>query len=167
MVFQWLRLHTPNAGAPGSIPGGGNTARWTKSSQAATKILRAVTRRQKILCAATKTQLSQTNKFLRRQLLTSIPNNLSVKSKAPFMKVKVVQSCPTLCNPTDYTVHGILQARILEWVSYPFSRGSSWPRDQTGVSCIVDRFSTSWATREALYPTLNLNSFSFLLRNFL
>ena len=40
------------------------------------------------------------------------------------------QSCPTLCDPTDYTVHGILQARILEWVAFPFSRGSSQPRDQ-------------------------------------
>ena len=39
-------------------------------------------------------------------------------------KVKVAQSCPTLCNPMDYTVHGILQARILEWVAFPFFRGS-------------------------------------------
>ena len=38
------------------------------------------------------------------------------------VKIKVIQSCPTLCNPTDYTVHGILQARILEWVTIPFSR---------------------------------------------
>ena len=37
--------------------------------------------------------------------------------------VKVTQSCLTLCDPTDYTVHGILQARILEWVAFPFSRG--------------------------------------------
>ena len=53
------------------------------------------------------------------------------------MKVKVTQSCPTLCNTMDYTVHGILQARILEWVAFPFSRGSSQPRDLTQVSCIV------------------------------
>ena len=46
-------------------------------------------------------------------------------------------------------VHGILQARILEWVAFPFSRGSSQPRDQTQVSCIVGRFFTVWATREA------------------
>ena len=43
--------------------------------------------------------------------------------------VKVAQSCPTLCEPMDYTVHGILQARILEWVAFPFSKGSSQPRD--------------------------------------
>ena len=44
------------------------------------------------------------------------------------MKVKVTQLCATLCDPRDYTVHGILQARILEWVDFPFSRGSSQPR---------------------------------------
>ena len=45
------------------------------------------------------------------------------------VKVKVTQLCPTLCDPMDYTVHGILQARILEWVAFPFFRGSSQPRD--------------------------------------
>ena len=45
------------------------------------------------------------------------------------VKVKVVQSCLTLCDPMDYTVHGILQARILEWVDFPFSRVSSQHRD--------------------------------------
>ena len=45
------------------------------------------------------------------------------------MKVKVTQSCLTLCDPMDYTVHGILQARVLEWVAYPFSSGSSRPRN--------------------------------------
>ena len=49
----------------------------------------------------------------------------------------------------DYTIHGILQARILEWVAVPFSRGSSQPRDPTQVSCIAGRLFTSWATREA------------------
>ena len=47
-------------------------------------------------------------------------------------KVKVAQSCPTLCNPMDY---GILQATILEWVAFPFSSGSSQPRDQTQAHC--------------------------------
>ena len=51
-------------------------------------------------------------------------------------KVKVAQLCPTLSDPMDYTVHGILQARILEWVAFPFSRGSSQPRDRTQVSHI-------------------------------
>ena len=66
------------------------------------------------------------------------------------MKVKVRQSCPTPCNPMDYTVHEILQARILEWVAFPFSRGSSQPRNQTGISCIAGEFFTNWAIKEAL-----------------
>ena len=66
-----------------------------------------------------------------------------------WSEVKVAQSCLTLCNPMDYTVHGILQARILEWIAIPFSRGSSWPRNQTGISWIAGGFFTSWATREA------------------
>ena len=45
--------------------------------------------------------------------------------------MKVAQSCPTVCDPTDYTVHGMLWARILEWVAFPFSRGSSQPRSPT------------------------------------
>ena len=53
---------------------------------------------------------------------------------------KSLQSCSTLCNPMDYTVHRILQARILEWVAFFFSRGFSQPRDQTQVSCIEGRF---------------------------
>ena len=57
-------------------------------------------------------------------------------------------SCVWLCDPTDYTVHGILQARILEWVAFPFSRGFSQPRDRMQVSCIAGGFFTSWATRE-------------------
>ena len=58
-------------------------------------------------------------------------------------EVKVAQSCPTLCDPMFYTVRGILQARILEWKAFPFSRGYSQPRGQTQVSCIADRFFTS------------------------
>ena len=53
------------------------------------------------------------------------------------MKVKDAQLCLTLCDPMDYTVHGILQARILEWVAFPFSREYSQPRDQTQVSRIA------------------------------
>ena len=63
------------------------------------------------------------------------------------MKVKVAQSCLTLCDPMDYTVHEILQARILEGVAFPFSRGSSQPRDRTQVSHIAGSFSTSCVRR--------------------
>ena len=61
--------------------------------------------------------------------------------------MKITQSCPTGCDPWT-TVHGILQARILEWVAFPFSKGSSQPKDRTQVSHIAGRFFTSWATRE-------------------
>ena len=53
-----------------------------------------------------------------------------------FLKVKFAQSFPTPCDPMDYTVHGILQAGILEWVVFSFSRGSSQPRDRTQVSAL-------------------------------
>ena len=69
------------------------------------------------------------------------------------MEVLVSQSGPTLCNPMDFSppgfsVHGILQARILHWVAISFSSGSSRPRDKTWVSYITGRFFTNWATRE-------------------
>ena len=72
----------------------------------------------------------------------------------------VTQSCPTLCNPMDCS-HGILQARILEWVAIPFSRGSSQCKDWTQVSGIAGRFFTIWAPREAQIvskTTANLKS---------
>ena len=66
---------------------------------------------------------------------------------------EAAQSCPTLCDPMDCSlsessVHGILQARILEWIAISFSRGCSQPRDRTQVSRIAGRRFTIWATRE-------------------
>ena len=66
----------------------------------------------------------------------------------------VAQPCLSLsysmdCSPPGSSVHGILQARILEWVAIPFFRGSFWPRDKIWVSCIAGRRFTIWATREA------------------
>ena len=71
-----------------------------------------------------------------------------------YESVLVAQSRSTLCNLMDTSlpgscVHGIIQARILEWVTIPFSRGSSWPKDGTQVSCTGVGFFTVWATREA------------------
>ena len=71
-----------------------------------------------------------------------------------WVKVKVkslsrVRLFATLWTVPGSSVRGILQARILQWVAFSFSRGSSWPRDQTQVSCIASGFLTSWATREA------------------
>ena len=67
--------------------------------------------------------------------------------------VLVAQSYPTLCDPMDCglpgsSAHGIFQARILEWIAIPFSRGSSQPRDGTQISCITGRFFTIGATRD-------------------
>ena len=75
-------------------------------------------------------------------------------------EVKVAQSCPILCDPVDYTFHAILQARILEWAAFPFSRESSQLRDWTPVSCIAGGFFMSWAIREA--PMFLTASFLFL-----
>ena len=68
-----------------------------------------------------------------------------VLSFSSYFKVLVAQSCPTLCDPKDCSlpgpsVHGIPQAGILAWVAMPFSRASSWPRDQTRISCTAGRF---------------------------
>ena len=68
---------------------------------------------------------------------------------------EVAQSCPTLCNPMDCNVpgssiHGIFQARMLEWVAISFSRGSSRPREQSWVSRTTGRLFTVWATRKAI-----------------
>ena len=70
------------------------------------------------------------------------------------VKVLVIQSCPTSCDPMDCSppsssVHGVLQARILEWVAIPFSRESSQSRDRTWVSCIAGEVFTVWVMREA------------------
>ena len=71
-----------------------------------------------------------------------------------ILSVLAAQSCPILSNPMDWSppdssVHGILQARMLEWVAIFFSRGSSWPRDSTWVPWITGRFFIIWTTREA------------------
>ena len=89
----------------------------------------------------------------KRSWLSILPG--LVKQKSRSVKVKVAQSCPTLCDPMDCTlpgssIHGIFQSRILEWVAISFSRGSSRPRDWTLVSCIVGRRFTIWATRKVL-----------------
>ena len=70
-------------------------------------------------------------------------------------KIRSVLSVGTLCDPVGHSpmvssVHGIFQARILEWIAISSSRGTSWPRDQTWVSCMAARFFTNWVTRGRL-----------------
>ena len=73
----------------------------------------------------------------------------------------VTQSCLTLCDPMDCSlpgspVPGVLQARILEWVAFPSSRGSSLSRDRTCVSCISRQILYHWATWEVPYSITNM-----------
>ena len=63
-----------------------------------------------------------------------------VTTQTGWKKAKVAQSCPTPCDSVDCTIHGVLQARILGWFAFPFSRGSSQPRDWTQLSCIAGGF---------------------------
>ena len=76
-------------------------------------------------------------------LVAKPDKNITRKDKYKMISLmRVAQSYLTLCNPTNYTVHGILQARILEWVAFPFSRRSSQLKDQTQVSRIAGGFFT-------------------------
>ena len=80
----------------------------------------------------------------------------------------VAQLCPVLhgpigSSPTDSSVHGILQAKIMEWVAILFSRGSSQPRDQTQVSCISGRFFSIWVIRENYLGISNLGILRYCL----
>ena len=84
------------------------------------------------------------------------------------MNSEVTQSGPTLCDPMDcshlgYSVHGIFQARVLDWVAISFSRGPSWPRDRTRVSRTVGRRFTVWATRERLMTSGFKNCLAILI----
>ena len=93
-------------------------------------------------------------KILANYMIDTVERKMQYFKEASFsfdwhlkVKVKVAESCLTLCNPMDYTVHGFLQARILEWVAFLFSRESFQSRDRTQVSHIAGKFLTSWATR--------------------
>ena len=94
------------------------------------------------------------------------PKLFTVYQSERKLKVFVAYSCPTLsdhmgCSPLVFFVYGVLQARILEWVAIPFSRGSSWPRDWTWVFCIAGGFFTNWVTGEGLqHKAIHISSFT-------
>jgi len=103
-----------------------------------------------------------TEKKRERTQIINIRNNTGIIITDPMGIIRIIKKerrsvshlCPTLCEPMDCSlpgssVHGISQARILQWVAIFFSRGSAQPRDQTWVSWIAGRFFTIWATREA------------------
>ena len=81
-----------------------------------------------------------------------------------WSEVKVAQSCLALCDPMDYALHGILQARILERVAFLFSRVSFQPRDQTQVSHIAGIFFTSWALNKYIIIKLPCIHYLDLIR---
>ena len=85
------------------------------------------------------------------QSRTQLKRLSSSSSSSKWWKVLVTQMCPTLCHPMDCSppgssVHGIFKARILKWVAISYSKGSSWPRDQTQVFCTAGRFFTNCVT---------------------
>ena len=105
---------------------------------------------------------------LQANALTSEPPGklLNISTLSEVKWSEFTQWCPALCDPMDCSLpgsplHGILQARVLEWVAISFSRGSSWPRDRTRVSSIPGRCFNLWATREAV--TFSESS-SYLIR---
>ena len=105
------------------------------------------------------------------RLLINLPRNWLSHTLAfswlwfDVRSVKVAQSCPPVCHPRGSTVHGILQARILEWVAFPFSRGSSQLKDQTQISHIAEGFFTVWVTRKP--KNIGVGSLSLLQGIFL
>ena len=160
-MVQWLRLQVPSAGGLSLIPG------WGIRSHSLH--LRVHMLQQNIPQAATKSQGShKTNnckipRKTRKHRLTRVSPNgkgcycntlssflkqvLAGRGRVSSVVLLVAQSCLTLCDrmdcsPPGSSVHGILQARILEWVAISFCRGSSRSRDLTPVSCIVGRFFT-------------------------
>ena len=168
-MVQSLRLCTHNAEGPGSSPGWGNRSHmlqlknpvWCnedwRSHMLQWRPGEAKKMSQERVCSLsafhedTPRKYSATGRGLSPGLHHAAPLILiSRLQNLRNKKVKVAQLCPTLCDPMDYTVHGILQARILEWVAFFFSGGSSHPRDRIQVSHIAGKFFTSWAIREAL-----------------
>ena len=89
--------------------------------------------------------------------LLNLANQKSLPSLYFPSLCEVAQSYPTLCNPMDCSlsgssIHGIFQARVLEWIAISFSRGSPQARNRTRVSRIAGKRFTVWATRETLFP---------------
>jgi len=95
-------------------------------------------------------KIKETNDWNIQRFSRLIMLNVRNLKKKRVHMWKLLSSVQLFVIPMNYTVHGIPQARTLEWVAFSFSRGSSQPRDWTQVSCIAGRFSTSWVTRKAL-----------------
>ena len=155
-VLAW---RIPGMGEPGGLPPMGLHRvgnDWSDLAAAAACILVQVPGEGSISASLWKELLR--NFYKTRPLNCWICRNIPSVSQCTLQcikvkaKVSVSQSCPTLCDPIDYSlpgssVHGIFQARILEWVAMPFSSESSQPREGTQASCTAGRFFPVWATR--------------------
>ena len=121
-----------------------NNDLWSKlQGYAANKVVRVMFKGLFFFKWEKKNQFYETDTSLWKMKVSTLKKKRNWKRK--------LLSCvwlydPMDCSPSGFSVHGILQARILEWVAIPFSRGSSWSRDRTWVSHIVGRFFTIWAT---------------------
>ena len=152
-MVQWLRLHTPSTGGPGSILGQGTRshALQVKVHMSQLKIPHAKTKawgskqinRLKINKVIPKRMIAQLLAWWSLESVNEISSALprAIKQKSTR---EVAQSYATLfdsmgCSLPDSSVHGIFQARVLEWVTISFSRGSSRPRDRTQLSRIAGR----------------------------
>ena len=133
-----------NAGDPSSIPGSGRPP-WRRKWQSTPALLPGKSHGRRSLIGYSPWGCKESDQTER----------LHFHFHFQYHLVLAAHSCPTLdtldCSPPGSSVHGILQARILQWVAMPFSRGSSQPRDQTWVSRIAGTFFTVWDTTEALH----------------
>jgi len=124
-----------NAGDPSSIPGSGRPP-WRRKWQSTPALLPGKSHGRRSLIGYSPWGCKESDTTER----------LHFHFHFQYHLVLAAHSCPTLdtldCSPPGSSVHGILQARILQWVAMPFSRGSSQPRDQTWVSCIAGTFFT-------------------------
>ena len=122
---------------------------WTRLKRHSSSSSRSWAEREMRKCQSmsTKLHLCEINKLCRSNVQQrDYSNNTRLCSwNLSMVKVKDTYSCLTLYDSVDYTVYGILQARILEWVAYPFSSRSSQLRNWTGVSYIAGGFFTNWA----------------------
>ena len=144
LAVQRLRLCPSNAGGMGSITGPGtmtlHAVQWSKKWN----------QRSRHSWSWNKWEEMKSKEEGKDDV--SVPVFSNIESEKCKVKVLVPQLCPTVCDPMDCRspgsyVSGILQARTLEWIPIPFSKGSFRPRDQTWVSCVTGGFFTVWAIR--------------------
>ena len=150
LVVQWLKLCTPNAGGLHSIP-----SQRTRSHRLQWKRSFTPQWRSKIPCAVTKTWCSQINKYFSKKNSSFYCKGMHAWSVASVVSDPLQ---PMDCSRQTFLSMGIVQARILQWVAMPFSRGSSRPRDRTYVSCIEGRFFTDEPLGKPLLQGMQVQS---------